>query len=135
MGILIPTNQFVNVELKFVNTSESGEAEPETFDVEPVVEVEPEIDTAPQLNDSQIDASQAELKVPSEKSLVITKDDVKDAEKMVKMASKDSKQIKRAMKKKDVKKGSKLCWKICGPCLKKNATDVANDAISEMRSD
>ena len=42
-----------------------GEAEPETFEVEPVVEVEPEIHTAPQLDDSQIDASQAELKVPS----------------------------------------------------------------------
>ena len=70
-----------------------------------------------------------------EKSLVITKDDVKEAEKMVKMASKDSKQIKQAMKKKDVKKGSKLCWKICGPCLKKNATDVANDAISDLRSE
>ena len=42
-----------------------GEAEPETFEVEPVVEVAPEIDTAPQLDDSQIDTSQAELKVPS----------------------------------------------------------------------
>ena len=60
---------------------------------------------------------------------------------MVKMASreslfrKDPKQTKRAKKTKNVKKGSKLCWKICGPCLKKNATDVANDAISDMRSD
>ena len=68
-----------------------------------------------------------------EKSLVFDKKDLKEVEKIAKMTSKNSKQINQAMKKKDAKKGSKICWKICGPCLKKNATAIAADAVSEIK--